>query len=116
MLKLLGALAAMTSSFSGSQGQEGAVQPIHLVAQPVGGGVQVSVVGSSKQAYAASFSLEVTSGGNRSVHSGSVSLTGGERATLSTVTLGNTPPSEWRAHLRVEPEAGEPYEQIRTSS
>ncbi len=113
MLKLLGALAAMTSSFSG--GQEGAAQPIRVVAEPVGGGVQVSVVGASKQPYAALFTLEVTSGGNRSVHRGSVSLTGGEPATLSTVTLGNAEPGQWRAHLKVEPQSGPAYEQVRTS-
>ncbi len=113
MLKLLGALAAMTSSFSG--GQEGAAQPIRVVAEPVGGGVQVRVVGASEQPYAALFSLEVTSGGNRSVHRGSVSLTGGEPATLSTVTLGNAQPGQWRAHLKVEPQSGPAYEQVRTS-
>ncbi len=115
MLKLLGALAAMTSSFTGTEGQEGAAQPVQLVAQPVGGGVQVTVVGASKQPYAAVFSLEVTSAGNRSVHRGSVSLTGGEPATLSTVTLGNVAPGQWRAHLKVEPQSGQAYEQVRTS-
>ncbi len=115
MLKLLGALAAMTSSFSASDGQKGAAQPILLVAEPFDGGVQVRVVGASKQPYAAVFSLEVTSGGNRSVHRGSVSLTSGEPATLSTISLGNAEPGQWRAHLKVEPQSGRAYEQVRTS-
>ncbi len=115
MLKVLGALAAMISSLSGQAGPSGGREPIRIIAEPADGGVRVRVVGSASAPYAASFSLEVTSRANRSVHRGSANLAGGESVTLSTVTLGNSPPGEWRAHLRVEPEGGEAYEEIRTS-
>lgn len=115
MLKLLGALAGMMSSLSSNAPQDRARQPIQLVAEPVDEGVRVRVVGSSHSPYAASFVLEVNGGGNRSVHNGSVNLSGGDTVTLSTVTLGNLAPGHWRAHLRVEPQAGQGYEQTRTS-
>ncbi len=115
MLKLLGALAGMMSSVSGTAGQGRAREPIQLVAEPAGEGVRVRVIGSSDAPYAANFDLEVSSGGNRSTHKGSVTLSGGETVTLSTVTLGNAAPGQWRAHLKVEPQAGQGYEQTRTS-
>jgi hypothetical protein len=113
MFKLLGALAAMTSSMSGAAGPAGG--PIHLVAEPAGEGVRVRVVGSSEAPYAATFSLEVSSAGNRSLHRGSANLQGGEAVTLSTVTLGNAAPGQWRAHLKVEPQGEAGYEEIRNS-
>ncbi len=82
MFKLLGVLAAMMSSVSGNAGQEAGPAPIHLVAEPAGDGVRVKVVGASKAAYSASFSLEVTSDGNRSLHRGSVDLQAGDAVTL----------------------------------
>lgn len=115
MLKLAGVLAAMTSSTSGASGQSEAPPPVNLVAEPAGEGVRVQVVAASRDPYAASFSLEVTSGGNRSVHHGSATLAGGEAVTLSTVTLGNAAPGQWRAHLTVQPQSGPAYEQVRTS-
>jgi hypothetical protein len=63
----------------------------------------------------ATFTLEVTSEGNRSVHRGTARLEGGDTVTLSTVTLGNARPGEWRAHLRVEPNRQAPYEQTQTA-
>jgi hypothetical protein len=114
MFKLVGALAAMMTSLSGGAG-EGARGPIHLVAEPAGEGVRVRVVGSSEAPYAAAFSLEVTSGGNRSLHRGSASLDGGQAVTLSTVTLGNASPGQWRAHLSVVPEGAPAYEEVRDS-
>lgn len=115
MFKLLGVLAAMMSTVSGNAGQEAGPAPIHLVAEPAGDGVRVRVVGASKAAYSASFSLEVTSDGNRSLHRGSVDLQAGDAVTLSTVTLGDAAPGRWRAHLKVEPQGGQAYEQTRTS-
>ena len=115
MFKLVGVLAAMMASVSGVAGAEGSRGPIHLVAEPAGEGVRVRVVGASEAPYAATFSLEVVSGGNRSIHRGSANLQGGEAVTLSTVTLGNAAPGQWRAHLRVEPQGSAAYEENRSS-
>lgn len=115
MFKLFGVLAAMMSSVSGNVGQERESVPIQLVAEPAGDGVRLRVVGASQAAYFASFALEVTSEGNRSLHKGSANLQGGDTVTLSTITLGNAAPGRWRAHLRVEPQDGQAYEQVRTS-
>ena len=114
MLKLLGAMAAMMSSVGGVA-EGGAMEPIHVVAEPMAQGIRLQVIGASSGAYEASFSLEVTGGGNRSLHRGSAKLRGGDPVILSTVTIGNVKPGQWRARLLVEPQGQEPYEQIRTS-
>jgi len=115
MFKLLGALAALTSSVAGGAGQDPGPAPINLIVEPAGEGIRVQVVGASYAPYAAAFTLEVTSGGNRSLHRGSAALEGGGKVTLSTVTLGNAAPGQWKAHLAVQPEGSEPYDQVRTS-
>lgn len=115
MFKMIGALAAMTSSVFGGAGEVPRAEPIQLVAEREGEGVRVQVVGASDRPYAAVFSLEVVSGGNRSIHRGSANLQGGEAVTLSTVRLGNAPEGQWRAQLKVEPQGSQAYEQVRTS-
>ena len=113
MLKIIGAIAAMMTSAAGAEPNPPG--PIYLVAEPAEQGVRVKVLGSPTGSYEAVFSLEVTSNGNRSVHHGSARLGSGEAVTLSTVTLGDAKPGEWRAHLRVEPRGSSAYEQTRTS-
>lgn len=113
-LKLSGAAAAMMAS-AGTLGDEPANAPIYLVTESVQEGLRVRVMGASGARLEASFSLEVTGNGNRSLHRGSATLNGGEAVTLSTVTLGNAALGAWRAQLRVEPSGGEAYEQVRDS-
>jgi hypothetical protein len=112
MLKLLGVLAAMTSI---TGGEATGAAPIYLVAEPADEGVRFRVVGAPQSDLDASFSLEVSGGGNRSVHRSSASLRAGDTVTLSTVSLGGVRPGEWRAHLRVEPAGRAAYEQTKTS-
>lgn len=116
MFNLLGTLAALMSSVVGGAGQQVDRHPIQLEIEGAGAGVRVRVVGSSETAYAATFSLEVISGGNRSLHRGSATLRRGEIVTLSTVTIGNAAPGQWRADLNVEPQDGQAYQQVRTSA
>jgi hypothetical protein len=77
--------------------------------------MRFKVIGASKAQFEATFSLEVTGGGNQSRHLGSAKLAGGEAVILSTVTLGNVARGQWRALLRVESQGGEAYEQVRSS-
>lgn len=118
MLGIMGVVAAMLSPLTGNSG-EPASPPVYLLAEPVGEGVRLSVVGSSPSELRVSFILEVNSdtvsGGNKSLHQGGGTLGGGVPITLSTVTLGNVTPGRWSARLRVEPRGGQPYEQTKTS-
>ncbi len=114
LFKLLSALAAMIA-LPNAKTTEGARQPIYLVVEPAGSDLRFRVMGASKAEFEASFSLEVTGGGNQSRHLGSAKLAGGEAVVLSTVTLGNVARGQWRALLRVEPQGGEAYEQVRSS-
>ncbi len=91
-------------------------RPVRLVVEPLSEGVRFKVLGSSKELYEVTFSLEVLSGGNQSRHKGTATLAGGEVVTLSTVTVGNAPPGGWRAVLKVEPRRGEAYEEVSASS
>jgi uncharacterized protein YfaS (alpha-2-macroglobulin family) len=119
MLNLLGAMAAMMSWTPSGGQDDGVLQPINMVVEPIGDGIRVRVVGASGTDYEAVYSLEVTSdvagGGNRSSHRGSANLRPGDAVTLSSVTLGEVTPGNWRAHLIVEPRGGKAYEQTRTS-
>jgi len=74
MLKLVGVLAAVMSSLPGAPAGGEPRPPIHLVAEPVPQGIRIQVIGASAAEYEASFSLEVSSEGNRSVHHGSATL------------------------------------------
>ncbi len=114
MFKLLGAMAAMIASAAGGVG-EAPASPIYLVTEPAEQGVRVMVIGASSGDFAATFTLDVVGSGNRSRHSGSVTLYPGEPVTLSTVTIGNAAPGQWEARLRVQPQGGPAYEQVRTS-
>lgn len=115
MLKLIGAALAMVATSAGG-GDDHAASPIYLSSQPVEGGMRFQVIGAPASRYEATFVLEVSSSGNQSRHQGSASLEGGEHATLSSVTVGVSGNSEWRARLRVEPVGAAPYEQVLTSS
>ena len=114
MLKLIGAALSMIASSAGAAG-EGA-GPIYLTSSPVEGGVRFQVIGAPTAAYQASFLLEVDGEGNQSRHQGSAELRAGDRAVLSTVTIGVPARGQWRARLRVEPAGGQPYEQVATSN
>jgi hypothetical protein len=103
-------MAAMMASASA-----GAEAPIYLVTEPAEQGIRIKVVGAPKADIDATFALEVVGSGNQSRHSGSASLRAGETVTLSTVTLGDVQPGQWRAHLRVQPQGGTAYEQVRTA-
>ena len=113
MLKLIGAALSMLASSAGGAGSDAA--PIYLTTSPVEGGVRFQVIGAPNAAYQATFLLEVNGEGNQSRHQGSAELRAGDRAVLSTVTVGVPVRGQWRARLRVEPAGGEPYEQIAAS-
>lgn len=89
--------------------------PIRVLAVPAGAGVQLTVIGASAIDFEGTFTLEAQSAaanGNRSVHRSGARLRPGQEVTLLSITLGNAVPGEWQAKLRVEPKAGEPYEQV----
>ncbi len=104
----------MSSTWPGSERNEPR-PPIHLSTESLPHGVRVQVIGAASATYEASFHLEVTSEGNRSVHRGSARLEGGEPVILSSVTLGSEGTRPWRAHLRVEPRGHSAYEQTEAS-
>lgn len=104
----------MLASAAGTGGSEGAA-PIYLTAEPVEGGMRVQVIGAAAADVEASFLLEVSSPSGRSQHRGSASLHAGDRATLSTVTVGVPANGAWQARLRVEPVGRDPYEQVAAS-
>lgn len=107
----LGALAVMTSASTSG----GAVsQPIELVIKSVDQGIRVQVVGATDTAYEATFLLEVTSDGNRSIHQGSANIQNQSPVVLSTVSLAKAAVGRWRARLVVEPRGGKGYEQVST--
>ena len=114
MLKLIGAALSMIASSAGGLG--GGAAPIYLATSPVEGGVKFQVIGAPSAAYQASFLLEVNGESNHSRHQGSAELQPGDRAILSTVTVGVPERGRWRARLRVEPAGGEPYEQVAASN
>ena len=107
--------ALMLASVVGSGVPAGSA-PIYLTTTAVEGGVRFQVVGAPAAAYRASFFLEVNGEGNQSRHQGSAELQPGDRAVLSTVTVGVPPRGKWRARLRVEPAGAEPYEQVAASN
>jgi len=116
MLKLIGAVLTMIASSAGGAGGAGdKAAPITLTTSPVEGGIRFQVIGAPNATYQASFLLEVNSEGNQSRHQGSAALQPGDRAILSTVTVGVPARGQWRARLRVEPAGAEPYEQVATS-
>ncbi len=112
MSKLL-ALVMMTSAAAG-QNSSGAA-PIYVASEPVAGGIRFQVIAEPRERFEGSFSLEVTSDGNHSRHQGTANLGSGQRAILSTVTVGVQPRTEWRARLRVEPTGAAAYEQVLAS-
>ncbi|HEY9579063.1 MAG TPA: curli-like amyloid fiber formation chaperone CsgH [Rhizorhapis sp.] len=111
--------AALASSVGGASAPASAA-PIQLVAEPVGDGVRLQVVGDAASAVEARYSLEVTSdaaaGKNRSTQRGTARLQPGTRVILITMTLGNVSHGNWSAKLLVEPSTREPYQQIRSSA
>lgn len=89
--------------------------PITLATEASATGVTVRVVGLASTAIAARYSLEVASGGSRTVQSGSVRLRPGESAVLLTSRMGGDAQRPWTARLRVEPEGQASYEISRSS-
>jgi hypothetical protein len=115
MINILGLAAVMFSALSaGNDGSEG--RPIYLVTQPTAAGVKVEVVGAVTADYQATFTLEVCAAGNQSTHRSSVHLRPGGTAILSNVSVGGSPQAAWTVRLRVEPNQGPAYEQVRSSS
>jgi hypothetical protein len=94
--------------------------PLHLVTEPVAGGIRVRVVGISAVACDARFSLEVSnrSGGgtSRSVQRGVARLQPGVASTAATLTLANAGPESWSARLVVDSCGGERYEEVSGSA
>jgi hypothetical protein len=108
---------AMLASASPSPGDgSGAAPPIYVASEAVAGGVKFQVIAAPRARFEGSFSLEVTGGGNQSRHQGTANLEAGQRAILSTVTLGLTGKTEWRAKLQVQPAGASAYEQVLTPS
>jgi hypothetical protein len=115
MLKLLALPMLAAGSLSG-QGGSGASAPIYVASEAVPGGMRFQVVAAPQGRFQGSFALEVASGGNQSRHQGTANLNAGERAVLSTVTIGASEQTPWRAHLRVEPVGAAAYEQVLASN
>ena len=95
--------------------------PLHLVTEPVAGGIRVRVVGHSAAPCAARFSLEVANraggGTSRSVQRGVARLLPGVTTTAATLTLGNAGPESWSARLLVDPcGGGKRYEEVSGSA
>jgi hypothetical protein len=93
-----------------------AVPPIRLIAEEEGSHVKLRVVGLSDAPYSARYSLDVRSGadgsGNSSTQSGQVRLAPGVSATLISLSV-SAPSGTWNAKLRVEPDGGPAYEDVR---
>lgn len=94
--------------------------PIHIVTEPAGAGVRISVVGDSSRAIEATYSLEVSSetggGRSRSTQKGTARLKPGAPVTLVTTRLGDLQGGSWTATLHVQPVGGPAYQEVRTSS
>jgi hypothetical protein len=84
--------------------------PILLRAERVHDRVQVTVVAAPDASCAAEFELNVSAGGNLSVHRGSARVVPGSSATLSSVAIGPSGEDEWRATLKVRILGGASYE------
>jgi hypothetical protein len=113
MIKLLGILAAMIAPTAPGAGSE---QPLRMVAESVSLGIRIQVIGSADANCEASFTLEVSSDGNHSIHKGTVALEPGHPVTLSTVNVGVPAGRPWRASLKVESRGQQAYEQVASSS
>ena len=111
--------AALFGSSSGAAQPPAGEPPLRLVAELVGTGIRLQVIGNSIAACEAHYELDVTGdsvrGGNRSIQRGTARLSPGVPATLATVTLASVNPDGWSAKLSVHPCGGERYEQVRGS-
>lgn len=92
--------------------------PLHLVTQPEGSGVRISVVGHHVPTCDVGFVLEVVqksaAGRSRSVQRGTARLRRGLSQTFATSSLGNVGPKDWTARLSVGPcGASTPYVETR---
>jgi hypothetical protein len=95
--------------------------PLHLVSEPVAGGLRLRVVGASAVACDARFSLEVSNraggGTSRSVQRGVARLRPGVATTAATVMVGNAALDSWSARLVVDPCAGgKRYDEVSGSA
>jgi hypothetical protein len=108
------ALAAALAAGTPDPAPSGA--PVRLIAESVGTGVRLRVVGNSAAACEARYELAVSGdtirGGNRSIQRGTARLQAGVPATLATVSLGSVNPKGWEARLSVEPCDGARYVQV----
>lgn len=111
--------AAIVAALLVASATPGGQEPLRLVAEQVGPGIRLSVIGESTSAVEARFALEVRSdssgGNNTSVQRGVARLVPGEQKRLMTLTLGNVAQGGWSATLSVEPNPGAPYRQVRQS-
>src|SRR3546814_16104031 len=96
--------AALASSVGGASAPASAA-PIQLVAEPVGDGVRLQVVGDAASAVEARYSLDVTSDTaavkNRSTHRGPARLQPGNRGILITMTHRHGSNVNWTGKLLV---------------
>jgi hypothetical protein len=100
---------------SSQAGADPADTPITLSTEATPAGLVVQVVGRSATPVAARYSLDVSSGGNHSVQSGTVRLRAGETAILLTSRVGGPGSRQWTARLDVQPEGLPRYEVTRGS-
>ena len=112
----LGAILAMTAATISGTAWSGEPMPLRLIAEPVGTGVRLQVVGSSPVACEARYELEVaaSAGGSRSVQRGSAKLKPGSDIVLATTTLGGNSSDGWSATLSVEACDGSHYKQVKS--
>ena len=120
MIAPLHLLSLAALSFAAPGDGTVAPAPLHLVTEPIAGGIRVRVVGKSAVACDARFSLEVSnrSGGgtSRSVQRGVARLLPGAASTAATLTLGNAGADSWSARLVVDPCGGDRYEEVSGSA
>lgn len=103
----LGSVVRRLPARRAEQGES--VNPIRLEVDQTNSAVTLRVVGSSDQAFRGTFTLHMVGGGNQSTHQSHATLAAGERAILSTITLGGA--ERWSARLTVIPDDGPEYEE-----
>lgn len=95
-------------------------QPIQLVVEAAGEGVQLRVVGNATREVAVDYRLEVESGDrgnvNRSAQSGRARLVPGQEAELVRLRLGRAAAGNWVARMEVRLEDGTEYEQVKRAN
>lgn len=90
--------------------------PITLAVTRLPHAVEVRVLGSAASTVRADFVVAVDAGSNVSEHRGTALIVPARNAVLSSITVAMAPDAPWRVALRVTPDGGVPYEEVRASN